>query len=42
MMFQLDGPHEDPEDFKPSVLALAKGAQIFEKHIDIFKKIWIK
>ena len=34
--------HEDPEDFKPSVLALAKGAQIFEKHIGIYSKIWIK
>ena len=30
--------HEDPEDFKPSVLALAKGAQIFEKHIGIYSK----
>tara|TARA_B100001057_G_scaffold501298_1_gene623465 strand:+ start:5931 stop:7478 length:1548 start_codon:yes stop_codon:yes gene_type:complete len=30
--------HEDPKDFRPSILALASGAKIFEKHIGISSK----
>lgn len=30
--------HEYPADFRPSILALAKGAQIFEKHIGVLSK----